>query len=114
MLEALRSADLLVLPSRAEAAGLVLLEAQACGVPVVVTGGDGKQEMLQDGVTGTVTSPDPTPVELARALHAWLPDSSRMREQVARAARNFVVTQRSVHVGAERLVQIYDEVLGTA
>lgn len=114
VLEALRSADLLVLPSRAEAAGLVLLEAQACGVPVVVTGGDGKQEMLQDGVTGTVTAPDPTPVELARALHAWLPDSSRMREQVARAARDFVVTQRSVRVGAERLVQIYDEVLGAA
>lgn len=111
VLAALRDADLLVLPSVRESAGLVLLEAQACGVPVVVTGGDGKAEMLQVGVTGAVLSRDPTPAELARALREWLPESASERSALAARARRFVVEERSVRVGAQRLAEHYARVL---
>lgn len=111
VLEALRGADLLVLPSRDEAAGLVLLEAQACGVPVVVTGGDGKAEMLQDGVTGAVLPRDPSPAELAHALPEWLPEKASERTALAARARRFVVEERSVRVGAERLAAHYAQAL---
>ena len=112
VLDALRQGDLLVLPSRAEAAGLVLLEAQACGLPVVVTGGDGKAEMLSAGRTGAVIGADPEPAELARAMHEWLPDSAAMRDEVAESARSFVVRERSTRVGAQRLAEHYESVLG--
>ena len=111
VLEALRGADLLVLPSRDEAAGLVLLEAQACGVPVVVTGGDGKAEMLQDGVTGAVLPRDPSPAELAHALPEWLPEKASERTALAARARRFVVEERSVRVGAEHLAAHYAQAL---
>lgn len=111
VLEELRRADALALTSRDEAAGLVLLEAQACGVPVVVTGGDGKEEMLRHGQTGSVVGPDPEPAELARALHEWLPDSSTARRQIAERTRAFVVEERSVRVGAQRLAEFYGMLL---
>lgn len=111
VLQAYRGADVVCLPSRDEAAGLVLLEAQACGVPVVVTGGDGKEEMLRHGQTGSVVGPDPEPAELARALHEWLPDSSTARRQIAERTRAFVVEERSVRVGAQRLAEFYGMLL---
>lgn len=107
----LRAADVLALTSRDEAAGLVLLEAQACGVPVVVSGGDGKAEMLRDGETGAVVAPDPAPEEIARAVRDWLPDSTAARPQIAQRARDFVVRERSVRAGARRLAEFYDRAL---
>lgn len=111
VLAAYRSADVLCLPSRGEAAGLVLLEAQSCGLPVVVTGGDGKAEMLAPGRTGTVLRADPDPADLARALRDWLPDSPAMRGEVAERARGFVVRERSVRAGAARLADFYASLL---
>lgn len=111
VLRQMQEGDVLCLPSEREAAGLVLLEAQACGVPVVVTGGDGKSEMLRDGETGSVISRDPEPSELARALADWLPASATERTRTAQAARAFVVRERSVNAGAARLAELYESVL---
>lgn len=70
------SADAVVLPStsRAEAFGLVLLEAMAAGVPAVTTEvGSATSEVVVDGVTGAVTRPgDPDALAdaIARVLGA--------------------------------------------
>lgn len=111
VLAQMREADALLLLSYGEGAGLVLLEAQACGLAAIVTGGDGKAEMVQDGVSGAVLAPDPEPQEVARALRAWLPDSAAMRSQIGAAARTFVVEERSVEAGAQRLGEFYDQLL---
>ncbi len=52
-----RGLDLLVCPSLREPFGLVSLEAQAWGIPVVVAGVDGLPETVRDGETGTVVPP---------------------------------------------------------
>jgi glycosyltransferase involved in cell wall biosynthesis len=52
--EAFASADLFVFPSQTDTAGNVVLEAQASGLPVLVSGSGGPRENVVAGVTGGV------------------------------------------------------------
>jgi len=54
----LNLADAFVMPSRGEGFGIVLLEAMACGVPVVASTLDGGREALRGGLLGTLVDPD--------------------------------------------------------
>jgi glycosyltransferase involved in cell wall biosynthesis/predicted metal-dependent phosphoesterase TrpH len=47
-------ADLLVFPSTTDTFGMVVLEAQACGLPALVTNVGGPQEIVKSGNTGRV------------------------------------------------------------
>jgi glycosyltransferase involved in cell wall biosynthesis len=53
----LRSLDVLVNASRAEPFGLTLLEAQACGIPVVASDAGGAPDFVIDGRTGLLFPP---------------------------------------------------------
>jgi glycosyltransferase involved in cell wall biosynthesis len=83
-----RTADLLVLPSRIEAYGMVVTEALAVGLPVVATAVGGVPETLgctPDGPPGLLVPPDDAG-RLGEALGAWLRDE-RLRARLRRAAR---------------------------
>jgi hypothetical protein len=56
--QALNAADALVLPSVAEAFGLVLVEAMACGLPVIACRTPGPAAIVVDGGTGWLIRPD--------------------------------------------------------
>jgi glycosyltransferase involved in cell wall biosynthesis len=56
--QALNAADALVLPSVAEAFGLVLVEAMACGLPVIACRAHGPAAIVADGKTGWLIPPD--------------------------------------------------------
>jgi len=70
--------ELLALPSRNEAAGMILIEAQAAGVPVVATHVGGIPEIVCDGKTGILVSPE-DPHALAAALEDLLLDEAKRR-----------------------------------
>ena len=53
-----RTADVFVMPSKGEGFGIVLLEALACGVPVVGSKEDGTREALRSGKLGILVNPD--------------------------------------------------------
>lgn len=75
--------DVFVLPSRAEGMPRTVLEAMACGLPVVVSGLP-QHESLVDGAG--VTVPPERPARLAEALERLLEDEERM-DRLGSAAR---------------------------
>ena len=86
------TADLLLLPSRAEAYGMVVTEALAHGLPVVASDAGGISEALGHGADGMrpgLLVPPGDSDALARALCTWLgdPDVRRNWRRAARARR---------------------------
>lgn len=83
------SADVLVLPSRAETFGMVVTEALVRGLPVIATAVGGLPETLGraagGGRPGLLVPPD-QPGALAEALSGWLDDAD-LRQRLRRAAR---------------------------
>lgn len=107
----LRKAAVLVLPTQKtggwrEAAGLVLLEAQACGTPVVAYDSGGTSEMLRDGKTGLLVQ-EFDRRGLGEAIGSILSAKGAEKEAMGRQAREFVVGERSVAAGAGQLDEYY-------
>jgi glycosyltransferase involved in cell wall biosynthesis len=96
---AYRSADVLVLPSRAETYGMVVTEALAHGMPVIATAIGGVPEALGTApggaVPGTLVPAGDAPA-LAAALRGWLeqPDLRERARHAARARRSTLPTWR--------------------
>ncbi|HEY6797010.1 MAG TPA: D-inositol-3-phosphate glycosyltransferase [Kineosporiaceae bacterium] len=81
-----RAADLVVVPSHSESFGLVAVEAQACGTPVVAAGVGGLVTAVRDGETGLLVDGH-DPRDWAGALASLLDDGCRLRSmQVAAVA----------------------------
>ena len=76
--EVMSAMDLFVLPSLREPFGIVLLEAQACGKPVVATSVGGISEVMKDGYTGILVEPGDSE-ELAGAILSLLSNREKMR-----------------------------------
>src|SRR6185436_3616234 len=55
---AMASADIFLFPSETDTAGNVVLEAQACGLPVLVTNTGGPKENLKAGTSGFICRPN--------------------------------------------------------
>ena len=78
-----RAADIYLHPSRAESFGLAVLEAMACGTPVVASDVGGIPEIVEDGVSGLLV-PVGDPAALAAAAVRLLEDRE-LRERLAAA-----------------------------
>ena len=70
------SSDLLIFPSRTDTLGQVVMEAQASGLPAIVSNEGGPMETVEDGVTGTVL-PAINPSLWATAMNDLLNDPGR-------------------------------------
>jgi glycosyltransferase involved in cell wall biosynthesis len=84
--EAYASADLFVFPSTTDTAGNVVLEAQAAGLPVVVSEYGGPREHMLPGETGLVCPP--LADQWVRAVAELLMDSGE-RRRMGTAARRY-------------------------
>ena len=105
-----RAADLVCVPSYSESFGLVALEAQACGTPVVATAVGGLRTAIADGISGVlVDGHDP---------RAWSSILARLiQEPQRRVLLSMGAIEHASHFGwdatARGTLDIYDRIIGT-
>ena len=103
-----RAADLVCVPSYSESFGLVALEAQACGTPVVATAVGGLRTAVADGISGSlVDGHDP---------RAWSATILRLLlEPQRRLLLSMGAVEHASHFGwdttARGILDVYDQVL---
>ena len=106
-----RAADLVCVPSYSESFGLVALEAQACGTPVVATAIGGLRTAVADGISGVlVDGHDP---------RAWSSVLTRLlQEPQRRVLLSMGAIEHASHFGwdatARGTLDIYDQVISEA
>ncbi|WP_030437342.1 glycosyltransferase [Actinoplanes subtropicus] len=105
-----RSADLLAATPWYEPFGLTVLEAMACGVPVVASAVGGLVDTVVDGVTGELVAPR-DPAGLSRTLRKLLHDETR-RVSYGAAAHDRAVQSYAWPRIAHRLAVVYAEMIG--
>jgi starch synthase len=102
-------ASVSVTPSVYEPFGIVVLEAMACGSPVVASAVGGIREIVQSGRSGLLVPPSDPP-GLAEAVNRLLGDTA-LQNRLAVNARKRVMERFSWESAARRTFEIYKSLL---
>lgn len=103
----MRAIDVLLLPSYWEGFGIVLIEAMACGRPVITTNISSMPEIVDEGVTGYLIPPGDEQALAQRAL-ALLHDAA-LRRRMGEAAQRRVAENFSHEVMIDRLERLFEK-----
>ena len=105
----LQRASVAVLSSHNEGMPVSLMEAGACGVPVVATRVGGIPELIEDGVTGILTAAG-DPAAFADALGHLL-EEPILRKSMGQAARRRIVARFSLDAQVDSLMALWSRIL---
>ncbi|MDT3395196.1 glycosyltransferase [Streptomyces sp. B1866] len=113
LVDALRTAAVLALPSRSEAEsfGMALVEAMACGTPVVGSRVGGIPHVVDDGVTGLLVPPG-DPAALAAACRRLLTDGG-LADRLGAAGRERAVERYAWPGLTDRYLRMFHALLRT-
>lgn len=95
------SCDIFAFPGINEGLGMVYLEAQSCGLPVVAWDHDGAPQVVPDGETGFITPSFDTEAFTERIQK--LAASSALRATMGNAARAYVTQQHDIYTNYKQL-----------
>lgn len=108
----LSATDVLVLPSRQESFGLVLVEAASLGKPAIATRTEGPSEIIVDGVTGFLVTPEDERELAQKIIDIFGPSGDR--QQMGKAAAQRASESFSSVEYARKIEGIIDESLAAA
>jgi len=103
----LGSVDMVVLPSHREGLPRTLVEAAACGLPLITTDVPGCREVVSDGVDGLLV-PRGDSKALAQAIRR-LQDDPELARRLGVAARLKARSQFDEHIVIQRTLEVYAE-----
>lgn len=95
--------------SNMESFGVAIIEASSCGKPVVVSNVGGLPEIVEDGVTGFVVSPE-NPEETAKAIEKFVLDGD-LRKKMGQNGRVRVKKLYNWDDNVKQMINIYKEVI---
>ncbi|AWB68256.1 glycosyl transferase [Saccharobesus litoralis] len=101
--------DIVVHPAFAEGLGVSLLQASACGVPIIASRAGGIPEAVIDGVNGFLVEPGEVNA-LRDKLQCLLADNN-LRQQIAMAGRQLMERDYAISVMANRYHEVYQNLL---
>jgi UDP-glucose:(heptosyl)LPS alpha-1,3-glucosyltransferase len=103
------AADLYAMLSRFDTFGMVILEAMAASLPVLVSDRVGAKDLVRDGINGSILPAEAGPEEIACKLASLLREE--VRDRMGRAARE-TARENTWDAAAARVAAIYEELLG--
>ena len=103
----LRQSEIFAFPSLSEGMSNVLLEAMACGLPIVATRIGGNVDLVENGLNGLLVRPQ-SPDELSEAIITLLANPARSR-QMGREGRKRVEERHSLDRIAGEYMMLYQE-----
>jgi glycosyltransferase involved in cell wall biosynthesis len=109
LLDQFQRCEMLVLPTREDNCPMVVLEAQAAGLPVAASKVGGIPDLIEHGKTGLLFDPDQL-FQIRHAVEMILTDNSIARQLSANARLKAMNNYRPIFI-ARRHIEIYREVL---
>jgi len=106
----LQKSALFVLPSLSEGMSNVLLEAMACGLPIVTTRVGGNIDLIRDGVNGILVEPEHSD-QLYQAMKKLLIDKN-LAEKLGREARKTAEEKFSLQGITDQYLRLYQQLTG--
>lgn len=110
--QVMNACDLVVVPSRAEPFGKVVIEAMACGKCVIASAVGGIPEIVADNVYGLLVRPESVE-DLQQAMQRALQDPC-LRSRLAADGRRHVQAQFCIKSVAEKTQNLYAQLLQVA
>ena len=104
-----QAADLYVHPAREDTFPNTILEAMACGLPVIATKVGGIGEQVRDGITGFLVAPGDA-LEMAQKMHTLLIDIP-LRRVMGEAARQRVLDHFTLDAQVRHYLEWYTQIL---
>ncbi|WP_207918360.1 glycosyltransferase family 4 protein [Luteimonas terricola] len=105
VVSAMQNADALLFPSRNEGFGLVVVEAMACGLPVIATRGSSLLDLVEDGKTGLLCAQDDLRAFVG-SIRSLAADSARYAS-FAQAARERALNLFTKEAMTQSYVDLY-------
>jgi glycosyltransferase involved in cell wall biosynthesis len=97
--------DVFVFPSRKEGLGVALLEAMACGLPVIASRAGGVIDVVEDARNGVMVLPGAA-LPIVNAIEALANDAAR-RAEFGAAARPHIIDNFSIDAMTRKTIDLY-------
>jgi glycosyltransferase involved in cell wall biosynthesis len=105
VLDFYHAADIVVLPSRWEGLSNVMLEAMACGLPIICTEVGGAVEWIQSGKNGKLVPPED--VKALSGVLQWMWENEEKWAELGMNARETILRSLTMDVLVEKLEKVY-------